>query len=251
MNKTTISNKQNKTYHLAEHKNELATRGWTVLSEKLIDNKIDEILSYFGEIVLQFNGKKKSEITFEPGFEKLPFSQSTNNIGPHTEAPVYSIPPKYLTLYCHKQATCGSGQTLLADGFSFFDSLNLKLKRWAEENYIEISASALPGKNEKELSHTKLMEYKNGNKIFRFSYNQFHFGDVNPSEVDLKNPNVNNSEDLREIAKLGEEFFYENLIEVLIPEKCMLIWDNHRFMHARSKYQDKKRHLTRFWLNEN
>ena len=55
---------------------------------------------------------------------------------------------------------------------------------------------------------------------------------------------------LIEISKLGETFFYNNLIEVLIPEKNILIWDNHRFMHARREYSDKTRHLTRYFLND-
>jgi alpha-ketoglutarate-dependent taurine dioxygenase len=39
------------------------------------------------------------------------------------------------------------------------------------------------------------------------------------------------------------------MVQVLIPEGSMLIWDNQRLMHARSEYQDPVRHLTRYWLS--
>lgn len=52
------------------------------------------------------------------------------------------------------------------------------------------------------------------------------------------------------IAELGETFFNNNLISILIPEKSILIWDNQRLMHARVRYTDTSRHLTRYWLSD-
>ena len=47
---------------------------------------------------------------------------------------------------------------------------------------------------------------------------------------------------------IGEAYFVEHNIPVLIPDGCMLIWDNWRMIHARSRYTDPARHLTRYWL---
>lgn len=234
---------------IARCKAELDERGWTILSRDLLRDGPRPALAQFGRIVPQFNGEETYEVTLKPGFEKLPFSQSKNAIGPHTEAPVYDPPPKYLALHCHRQATCGGGQTLLADGFAFHASLPADLKEWADHNDVSFLASAMPGA-ERRLFHTRLLEEKDGARLFRFSYNQFRFGDVNPSERDLAASNGQSAQTpLGRIAEAGEKFFYEHMIQVLIPEGAMLIWDNQRLMHARSKYTDPVRHLTRYWLS--
>lgn len=235
---------------IARCKTELHERGWTILSRDLLRDGPRPALAHFGRIVPQFNGEETFEVTLKPGFEKLPFSQSKNGIGPHTEAPVYNPPPKYLALHCHKQAQCGGGQTLLADGFAFYESLGTELKAWAHQNEVAFFASAMPGTTGRRVHRAKLLEEKDGAKLFRFSYNQFRFGDVNPSESDLASPAAQYADTpLGRIAQLGETFFYENMIQVLIPEGAMLIWDNQRLMHARGKYTDPVRHLTRYWLS--
>jgi alpha-ketoglutarate-dependent taurine dioxygenase len=234
---------------IARCKAELQERGWTILPRDLLRDGPRPALAHFGRIIPQFNGEETYEVTLKPGFEKLPFSQSKNAIGPHTEAPVYDPPPKYLALHCHRQAGCGGGPTLLADGFAFYESLSPDLKAWADGNDVAFTASAMPG-TERRLYRTKLLEEKAGAKLFRFSYNQFRFGDVNPSEGDLASAAGQAAQSpLGRIAECGETFFYENMIQVLIPEGSMLIWDNQRLMHARSKYTDPVRHLTRYWLS--
>jgi alpha-ketoglutarate-dependent taurine dioxygenase len=234
---------------IARCKAELREQGWTILSRDLLRDGPRPALAHFGRIVPQFNGEETYEVTLKPGFEKLPFSQSKNAIGPHTEAPVYDPPPKYLALHCHRQAQCGGGQTLLADGFAFHASLSPELKAWADGNDVVFTASAMPGA-ERRLYRTRLVEEKDGARLFRFSYNQFRFGDVNPSEGDLAAGGGQAVQSpLGRIAECGEKFFYENMIQVLIPEGSMLIWDNQRLMHARSKYTDPVRHLTRYWLD--
>jgi alpha-ketoglutarate-dependent taurine dioxygenase len=235
---------------IAQCKAELLERGWTILPAELLRDGARPALAHFGRIIPQLNGEETYEVTLKPGFDKLPYSQSKNSIGPHTEAPVYDPPPKYLALHCHRQAQCGGGQTLLADGFAFYESLSAELKQWAEQNQVAFSSSGVPGKSERVVHHARLLEQKDGAGLFRFSYNQFHFGDVNPSEIDMASSATPNADTpLGRIAQLGERFFYENMIQVLIPEGCMLIWDNQRLMHARSKYKDPVRHLTRYWLN--
>lgn len=232
---------------------ELSEYGSTILPACLLENGARSVLMNFGHIVTQFNGQETFEVTLKPGFDKLPFSQSKNSIGPHTEAPVYNPPPKYLALHCHRQAKCGNGHTLLADGFKFYQSLSPALRQWAEQNEIEFSATTLPGSGERRIHHAKILEENNGVKVFRFSYNQFLYGNVNPSESDLAVVCQQHKEEtpLSSITALGEKFFCENMIKILIPENSMLIWNNQWFMHARSQYKDPRRHLTRYWLAEN
>lgn len=237
---------------LGHRHEELLARGWTVLTPDEFANDVVGTLHDFGPIIPQFNGQMAFAITRKPGYEDLPYSQSMNGIGPHTEAPVYGPPPRYLALHCHQQATCGGGHTGLVDGYEFLAFLERtepELRTWIDETPVEFVATAKPG----EAAQRRVKEYiltpTEAGDIFRFSYNQFHYGDVNPSKEDLQQSLVaNSSSPLARFAVLGEEYFVQHNTPVLIPDDCMLIWDNWRMIHARSRYTDPARNLTRYWL---
>jgi len=248
MKESTVVEEQAST--LETCKTELTERGWTLLGPHLLHDGVRATLARFGEIVPQFGGQETFEVALKPGFDKLPYSQSKNGIGPHTEAPVYDPPPKYLVLHCHRQARCGGGHTLLADGFAFYGTLDPELKEWALNHPVTFTAAAEPGSKERRVHHASIMSDKDGAPVFRFSYNLFRFGDVNPSEADMAAADArDDKEPLTRIAQMGEQFFKENMIPVLIPDESVLIWDNRRLMHARSQFSDPGRHLTRYWLN--
>ncbi|WP_414441270.1 TauD/TfdA family dioxygenase [Burkholderia sp. 22PA0106] len=235
---------------LLQHQDALREHGWTVLEPELLRDDVPGTLRRFGVFIPQFNGLETYEVTYKPGFDALPYSQSKNGIGPHTEAPVYDPPPKYLALHCHRQAACGGGQTLLSDGFAFFKSLTPELQQWARTHPIAFSATTEPGSTQRRQHDAPMMREENGEPVFRFSYNLFRFGDVNPSESDMAAASAaDDAGPLARIALQGEAFFLDNMISVLIPEGSVLIWDNRRLMHARSQYTDPVRHLTRYWIN--
>jgi hypothetical protein len=240
-------------YVSLDHRHEeLSVRGWTVLTaDELADDAVGT-LEGFGPIIPQFNGQTAFAITRKPGYEDLPYSQSMNGIGPHTEAPVYGPPPRYLALHCHRQARCGGGHTGLVDGYeflSFLDSADPELREWINDTPVEFVATAKPGEPDQRRVMEFILTPTEAGDVFRFSYNQFHYGDVNPSKEDLQQSQVaNNASPLARFARLGEAYFVQRNTPVLIPDGCMLIWDNWRMIHARSQYTDPARHLTRYWL---
>jgi hypothetical protein len=242
----------NADFSLGHRHEELSARGWTVLTADEFADDVVGTLQEFGTIIPQFNGQTAFAITRKPGYEDLPYSQSMNRIGPHTEAPVYGPPPRYLALHCHHQATCGGGHTGLVDGYQLLALLERtepQLHNWLAETPVEFVATAKPG----EAAQRRVKEYiltpTEDGDIFRFSYNQFHYGDVNPSKEDLRQSLVaNSSSPLARFAVLGEAYFIEHSTPVLIPDGSLLIWDNWRMIHARSRYTDPARNLTRYWL---
>lgn len=234
---------------VTEAKITLAERGWIIVDESLAQPNIEEFLEQFGKIVPQLNGKLSNEITLKPGYEALPFSQSQNGIGPHTEAPVYEQPPHYLVLHCHVQAKCGQGHTELADCAAFFESLPHALQRRIQSEAVTFRARPGNGGGPRQEQRFPLVATVEGRPLYRFSYNQFRFGDVNPAEDDLAK--MADAEPwLGDLAKRGEQFFLENRESILIPDRSIFIWDNHRYMHARGAYKDPARFLTRYWLAE-
>lgn len=235
---------------------QLSRQGWTVLAPSLLEAGVRAALGRFGRIVPQYNGEDTWEVKMKPGFEKLPYSQSRNAIGPHTEVPVGDPPPRYLALHCHRQARCGQGHTRLADGMTFVQSLDGELQRYVHEAPVQFAATLAPGAARRQTLTVPIVNVgSDGDRpIFRFSYNQFLYGDVNPSEDALRGaPNDaparrGRDDPLVRLAMLAASYFESESMPVLIPDHHLMIWDNHRLIHARSTYSDPARHLTRYWL---
>ncbi|HEY1609775.1 MAG TPA: TauD/TfdA family dioxygenase [Paraburkholderia sp.] len=232
---------------------ELDRQGWTVLPPAALSLGIRETLMQFGTIVPQYDGRDSWEVTFKPGFEKVPYSQSQNGIGPHTEVPVGVPPPRYLALYCHRQARCGKGQTRLADGLAFYRTLDPEWQRFVTESPVLFSATLIPGTTSRQTLTAPIMSHDGERPVFRFSCNQFLYGDVNPSEAALESVSARSASDgpptpLVELAELAEAYFESDSVPVLIPDSHLLIWDNQRLIHSRDTYSDPERHLTRYFL---
>lgn len=85
-------------------KRQLITRGWTVVRGLKTCEEITNLLSYLGELMPQYTGHITHTVKAIVGSENYQYSHSANTIQPHTEAPVYVTPPRYLALHCHKQA---------------------------------------------------------------------------------------------------------------------------------------------------
>ena len=243
----------------------LVNEGWAVLQPQAIAGGIENVLRHFGTPILQPNGKMLHEVTVDYNAPKDPLLQSKGNgaIGPHTEGVTHDPPPRYLALYCHRQARCGGGRTLLSDGFGFYNSLSEDLRIHASSDPVDFhetkkkldrslhegqsllsklktlarnwKASGKPEVVYRSLANAPIMDMQGDQRIVRYSFNLFRF-------VDEGTP-------LHQIVHMGKNYFYENCSAILIPEKHMLIWDNYRMMHARSEYTDSARHLTRYWLN--
>ncbi|TKC87765.1 branched-chain amino acid aminotransferase [Trinickia terrae] len=231
-------------------RDELHRQGWTVLLPQALEPGVRATLAQFGAIVPQYNGQDTWEVKAKPGFEKVPYSQSRNGIGPHTEVPVGAPPPRYLALHCHRQARCGQGHTRLADGVAFCSSLDPELQRFVRETPVTFAATLAPGATPRQTLTVPIMGSDGGRPVFRFSYNQFLYGDVNPSEAALDDasarPDANAP--LVRLATLAAAYFESHAVPVLIPDGHLLIWDNHRLIHSRSAFSDPERHLTRYWL---
>jgi hypothetical protein len=228
---------------------QLANKGWAVLAHEAIEPDPADTLRRWGRIVPQYNGSETFDVTYKPGFDDAPYSQSMNALGPHTEAPGFVPPPKYLALYCHRQARCGYGHTLVADGIHFYDKvLSKELRDWSSTNEVEFVATVTPGEGARSGLRAPIRESYHGEPVLRFSYNLFRFGNVNPDAREVREVGARPEDPLGKIAEEGEAFFAQNLTPILIPDGCLLVWNNHRLMHGRGQYSDPERHLTRYWL---
>lgn len=208
------------------------------------------VLRSLGTPVAQYDGEYAHEVRARPGFENYQYSQSMNTIRPHTEAPGWSPPPRYLSLHCHRQARCGGGHTVLADGDAFVDACGERTRARLERKVVAFPSEKRQGLGRPpRCIHRPVLERRDGGRhIFRFSYNLFRYADYDPP-MDLP-PAAAADRDLVDLCRQMEEFSAEQQIRVLIPDGATLVFDNHRMVHARSQYTDPGRHLTRYWNAE-
>jgi hypothetical protein len=221
---------------------------WVV--PQISDDDLEPMLAELGPLLPQYDGKLAYEVTYQPGFESFRYSKSNNGIGPHTEVPVYSTPPKYLALYCRRQATCGGGYTCLADSRIFIDQLTPAMHAVARTQLIDFAATPNPRDQEEQLSgrFPLISPAGDGATIFRFSHNYFYFGDANARADQHPALRPSESDTFNNIVENCVAFFDNHKIAIRLEENDLLIWNNHRMLHARDHYADKRRHLTRYWV---
>lgn len=249
-----LNGRQERESLVAEVKAQLAWRGWTVVTDVAADAAVMQILSALGTLLPQYTGELTYEVKALSGFENFQYSQSANTIQPHTEAPVYTPPPRYLALQCRRQARCGAGHTLLADGFAFIQTLPQDLRAQATTRLINFSGFCTPkgGANRAPSVMSPVLSVGNdGTPILRFSYNVFRYNNLHPSlEMDSRVDYSEGDAFFKAMCERAHVYFETNNVAVLIPDGGVLIFDNHRMLHARSAYKDQARHLTRYWVGD-
>ena len=230
------------------HEIELREQGYTLIDGVDTSEQAEELLLRFGDIVPQYDGNLRYEVKAAPQFQSRSYSKSSNTILAHTEAPGWAPPPHYLALHCHVQATCGAGHTDLADCRAFLATLDPELAEVARTQDV-----AWLGHNASGVGTGGVRApIADGTEepVFRFSYNLLTSGAYEPSLDGSVPDTLPLGETGVELAHLAAEFFRDNKVSILIPPRAVLIWDNQRMLHARSEYQDNRRHLTRYWLNK-
>ncbi|ACY18621.1 TauD/TfdA family dioxygenase [Haliangium ochraceum] len=235
----------------SEHRYSLAAKGWTLLENFRGQDHVLDALVRFGELLPQFDGNIEHQVKAVPGYDAMRFSKSRNEIGPHTEGPIYPAPPKYLALYCHRQARCGSGHTALADGLDFLHSLTAEERAFCQNYTVSFSTyNDATGYEATDVKFPLETRRDNGQFILRFSHNLFYFGDLHAAnESPSEQAASREQKEFSDIVARCTDFFEQQKLRILIPDGALLIWDNHRMLHARSEYADTDRHLTRYWLS--
>lgn len=225
---------------------DLALKGFVLLSSAGgLESAIAEIQK-IGRMCPQYDGEYLYDVRWRPGFEHLSYTRSCNPIGPHTEAPIWARPPRYLALYGIRPAQCG-GETLLHDMAGPLDAL--------DPNTIDslratrVSFSRRHGATQGIAAARPLLDDLPG-RCLRFSHNLFMRGDIDGrldcpdrSALERLRPEV------REFVEATCDAFEKDAIRINIPSDALLVWDNHRLLHGRSGYRDPERHLIRLWID--
>jgi hypothetical protein len=80
---------------------QLKNRDWSALPAEAIDEDPAVTLNRIGSIMPQYIGRETFGITYQPGYDDAPYSQSINGFYDDTHAPGFEPPSKYPALHAH------------------------------------------------------------------------------------------------------------------------------------------------------
>lgn len=183
----------------------------------------------FGSLIPhKYNGEYIFSIKVDPNLGTHYPAFTKDSVDPHTEGYEYEhIPLHYQCLWCVSPATCGGGHTLLADGYSFVNSLSHEEREYITKNKVDFVTPS-----GSIVKHPLYDVESCQQPIVRFSC---HI-------------NRDNEPYLDDITKRFLQFFDDEKISIKWFKNAFLIWDNFRMLHSRTQYQDRDRELKRVYL---
>lgn len=198
------------------------------------------LAEHVGALMPQYDGQTVWSIKAEERFEGVYHSLNTQPLSPHTECyELDAVPPRYLALWCLVPGPDGEGQTTLADGLAFVDTLSEEERHEIANRRFDFLSTA--GLQEMRLGSTArhpILELREERPpILRFTCRCIRDEGRDPFLDDLR----------RRLL----DFFDDTHVAISFEPRALLVWDNHRMLHSRTGYSDPRRHLRRVWLAEN
>lgn len=217
---------------MTNFQNLIKKQGYLYL-EELPDNFDHlEFAKQFGSLIPhKYNGEYVFSIKVEPKLGERYPAFTTSEVEPHTENYEYEhVPLHYQCLWCVTPAKCGGGQTLLADGYAFINSLSNQEREYVTKNKFDFVTP-----NNSIVKHPLYDVESYSEAIVRFNFS-----------------NMKREDDpyLNDIAKRFLEFFEDEKISIKWSKNAFLIWDNFRMLHSRTKYEDSDRQLKRVYMSD-
>jgi alpha-ketoglutarate-dependent taurine dioxygenase len=195
-------------------------------------------LKRLGPPLPQYDGELVWSIKADPRYDGMYHSLNTKELTPHTECTEFeTTPPRYLALWCLVPPADGKGQTILADMYSFLETLTPAERVMLGSRRYEFAATAglQSMRFGRSAVHPILEDRGAARPLMRFSYSCIVHDD-DPFVLDIR-------------ARVLD-FVDRTHVAIEYSPGALLVWDNHRVVHSRTAYQDRRRHLRRVWLGE-
>jgi alpha-ketoglutarate-dependent taurine dioxygenase len=220
---------------IQEYKEVLRQQGYVNFVEIPDDFNHLELVQQFGDLMPQYDGELVWSIKADPRFADVYHSLNNKPLLPHTECYEFpGLPPKYLALWCIKAPEDRGGQTTLADGYAFLNSLTAKERdKLSSHRYEFHSTAGLQKSNLGGTARHPIYDLSAEEPIFRYSFACL---------------NVEDNPFIKDIRQRVLDFFEQEQKPIYYQKNSLLIWDNWRMLHARTGFTDQTRHLKRVWL---
>lgn len=190
----------------------------------------------FGAPIPHHNGELIWDIRFEPEIDSAYHSGNGGALSPHTEANEHpGLPPRYLMLWCIRNASGVGGETTLVDGYEWIKGLSEETRVKLRANrYVWRSSDGITQSGYCSSASHPILEEFNAVQILRYDY----------FDVEKKGDGF-----LDSMLESGRKFYEEHKIAIRIEPGCILLWDNWRMLHGRNAFSDLNRHLKRMLVS--
>jgi alpha-ketoglutarate-dependent taurine dioxygenase len=188
-----------------------------------------------GEFVPQYTGVLVGDVRPEPGMDEFYHAGNSRPLYPHSEGYDFDgIPPRYLALWCVKPNTGAGGETTLADGYAWIDTLADADRQYLRSTIYEWETTDAMRHLGLDLltEHPVIDDHPDG-VILRYSFNNLVRGD---------------DERIGPLLDSTKAFFERNHVAIQYKRHDMLVFDNWRMLHARNAFTDLGRHLRRIQI---
>lgn len=213
----------------------LASFGYVYVTHADADFDQESLVRSLGTPRPQYAGEEVFDLKPEPDMDDVYHSRNTRALVPHTEAYEYDgEPPRYLALWCIKPAAGEGGETTLVDALPFIAEQSAERQEYMRTVKQEWQSSeGLARKGVHWSNRAAMIEATEAGEIFRYSYNNV----------------ARQDEVIAQILEDGLRYFDTNHTAIKIERHGLLVWDNWRMMHSRTKFTDSGRHLRRMLID--
>ncbi|MEM9886154.1 MAG: TauD/TfdA family dioxygenase [Bacteroidota bacterium] len=215
--------------------NMLIENGYVYLEDISDSHNYLEFIKSIGSVFPQYNDSLIWNVTPDKAIENSASSVGSYAIDFHSEMyEVDDVPPQYIGLFCVRQAKLGGSFFLL----DVYEILGL------------IDVEVLNALKTQELEFSTIQSIKDQFKVVKPAYGITDSNNVYvrfSTQLFTKLENIHLNSFLRTV----KEYSLTNKIEIRQKPNSLLIWDNYRYFHARSFFEDSNRLLKRICFNIN
>lgn len=205
-----------------------------------------------GDYIPFYDGRQsETHVRVFEGLESHASERGAQPVEPHTDGPMYEVPPKWLALW-KLGASRPPVPTALASILGFFASQSgLPFFPEAQERLVSFR-KRLPGKDTIWEVTRKIADNARNKLLFRYSNSSLAHGATTPRVGETLEPNKDTW--ARDLAQTATPWFKRNSIEYDVPVGYALFFSNHLNVHYRNREiplpQGRSRHLIRHWLGD-
>lgn len=199
-----------------------------------------EFIRRFGPTMPQYHGGEVWQVQPSEKYEHTYHSLNRAELYPHTECYEFEgLPPRYQAFWCVRPAEDGGGATTICDTYGFLKTLSGEDRRHLERKRRFESSDGIKSSGLARSAVHPILERGSGGKlVIRLSFNCMR----------------RDEDDADWLAQFFDRFrqhFQTNHIRIGWIPGALLMFDNWRYAHSRTAFEDWNRLLKRVWVTEN
>ena len=225
--------------NLSKYKLALLKKGIVVISLEFSDNAADVMNTIVSEIGIVHEHDSRGRTIWdvkvggETGNESLAISHSDSEFSLHTDGAFEEETPGFFGLYVVRADRYGGGESVIVSADKLIENLSNETFFLLSNRKFRLRVPAEFQKSADYINETLIDQ----NHCFRYRH-------------DIIDRSCCSKDEIKALSELELQLSLpQNMLKFNLKERQILLLDNRRYLHARTKIKDKKRHLKRIRFN--